>query len=98
MTFSLKRQPRPKDLRAAQLQSAQDLRAQVGRPTVETATFGPSPAVRLLPIVIVAAVFMLGFRVQIVIQDIAHTRTATVKVEQATAVAAQAPAAPAAQT
>ena len=52
------------------------------------------PAVRLLPIVIIAAVFMLGFRVQIVVQDIAHTKTATVKVEPALAQAAAAPATP----
>ncbi|MHB1205222.1 MAG: MotE family protein, partial [Rhodospirillaceae bacterium] len=52
--------------------------------------------VRLLPIVIVAAVFMLGFRIQIVVQDIAHTRTTTVKVEQATALAQAAAPAPAA--
>lgn len=78
------RQPRPRDLRA----QAQDLRAQIGR-SQESATghFKPGPAVRLLPAVIIAAVFMLGFRVQIVVQDIANTRTATVKVEQSSALA-----------
>ncbi len=90
MNPALTRQPRPRDLRA----QAQDLRAQVGRST-PTGSFGPGPAVRLLPIVIVAAVFMLGFRVQVVVQDIAHTRTTTVKVEQASALAqAAAPATP----
>ena len=69
----------------------------MGRSSESSTSFGPGPAVRLLPIVIVAAVFMLGFRIQIVVQDIAHTRTTTVKVEQATALAqAAAPAAPAA--
>lgn len=97
------RPPRPRDLRAQDLRAqdlrAQDLRASMGRSSESSSAFGPSPAVRLLPIVIVAAVFMLGFRIQIVVQDIAHTRTTTVKVEQATALAqaaAPAPAAPAA--
>ena len=92
------RQPRPRDLRA----QAQDLRAQIGRSIESRAGtrtadghFKQGPAVRLLPAVIIAAVFMLGFRVQIVVQDIAHTRTATVKVEQSAANAAAAPAAPA---
>ena len=96
----MNRQPRPRDLRA----QAQDLRAQIGRAAeargdarTQASAFGPGPAVRLLPAVIIAAVFMLGFRVQIVVQDIANTRTATVKVEPsaANAAAAPAPAAPA---
>jgi flagellar motility protein MotE (MotC chaperone) len=89
------RPPRPRDLRAQDLR-AQDLRASMGRSSESSSTFGPSPVVRLLPIVIVAAVFMLGFRIQIVVQDIAHTRTTTVKVEQATALAQAAAPAPAA--
>ncbi|MHB1207632.1 MAG: hypothetical protein ACYCZX_18865, partial [Rhodospirillaceae bacterium] len=88
------RQPRPRDMRAQDLR-AQDLRASMGRSTESSSSFGPGPAVRLLPIVIVAAVFMLGFRIQIVVQDIAHTRTTTVKVEQATALAQAAAPAPA---
>lgn len=91
----MSRQPRPRDLRA----QAQDLRAQIGRAAeargesrANEGHFRQGPAVRLLPAVIIAAVFMLGFRVQIVVQDIAHTRTATVKVEQPAANAAAAPA------
>ena len=97
MNSPLNRQPRPRDMRA----QAQDLRAQVGRSASAGSPVGEfpgplkqGPAVRLLPIVIVAAVFMLGFRVQIVVQDIAHTKTATVKVEPALAQAAAAPATP----
>lgn len=52
------------------------------------------PALRLLPVVIIAAVFMLGFRIQVVVRDMANIRTTTVEVVQATALA-QAGAAPA---
>src|SRR5262245_61921122 len=56
---------------------------------------GRSPGVRLLPIVIVAAICMLGFRLQVVVKDIANTPTASVIIERAVAFAAAEPAAPA---
>ena len=54
------------------------------------------PAVRLLPAVIVAGVFMLGFRVQVVVQNMAHTKQASVELAPSAAMAAAA--APAAAT
>ena len=54
---------------------------------------------RLLPAVIVAALCMLGLRVQVVVQNIAHARHATLQVAQAAALAATtAPAQAAGQT
>lgn len=83
------RPQRPRDLRLAAGRSAQN-------PGEASSAFAPGPTMRLLPAVIVAALCMLGFRVQIVVKDIAHTRTASLQVEQATALAqAQTPAAPA---
>ena len=45
------------------------------------------PAVRLLPAVIVAGVFMLGFRVQVVVQNIAHTKQTSVELSSSAALA-----------
>jgi flagellar motility protein MotE (MotC chaperone) len=54
--------------------------------------WGAAPAIRLLPAVIVAAVFMLGFRVQVVVQNMANTHMATVQLAQPAALAQAAPA------
>jgi len=66
------------------------------RPVREKAQpgLGRGPGMRLLPLVIVAAIFMLGFRIQVVVEDISnHTLSASVLLEKAVAFAAQAPAA-----
>jgi len=45
------------------------------------------PALRLLPVVIIAAVFMLGFRVQVVVRDIADIRMTSLELGGPTALA-----------
>jgi len=72
------------------------LRPRFSRARAEAGNFKAGPSMRLLPVVIVAALVMLGFRVQLVVRDIANTRTTTVELTPATAVAAQTGAAPAA--
>ena len=72
-----------------------DLRRDAGRNPSEAGNFGPGPAVRLLPPLIVAALCMLGFRVQLVVKDVAHIRTTSLEVAPSTALAQAA--APAAQ-
>jgi flagellar motility protein MotE (MotC chaperone) len=54
---------------------------------VRSGKFGRAPALRLLPAVILAALCMLGFRVQVVVQSIADARTATVQVTPSVAFA-----------
>lgn len=72
------------------------MRPRFARSQAEAAgSFKQVPVLRLLPVVIIAAVFMLGFRVQVVVRDIANIRTATVEVGQ-TALAQNAAPAPAA--
>jgi flagellar motility protein MotE (MotC chaperone) len=74
------------------------MRPRFARTQAQAGALKPGPALRLLPVVIIAAVFMLGFRIQVVVRDIANIRTATVEVGQ-TALAQNAappPAAPAA--
>jgi flagellar motility protein MotE (MotC chaperone) len=69
------------------------------RPKLERApaTHGArGPVFRILPIVIVAAVCLLGLRVQVVVSDLTKTGASpTVAVEQSTALAQTQPAAPA---
>jgi flagellar motility protein MotE (MotC chaperone) len=71
------------------------------RAQAEAGALKPGPAMRLLPAVIVAAVFMLGFRIQVVVRDFTNFGSATVEVGQTAALAAApagaapAPAAPA---
>ena len=64
--------------------------------TMPSSGWSVGPAVRLLPAVIVAGVFMLGFRVQVVVQNMAHTKQTSVELSASPA-SAQA-AAPAAAT
>ncbi len=54
---------------------------------VRPSNFGRAPVVRLLPAVILAALCMLGFRVQVVVQNIADAQTATVQMAQSVALA-----------
>ncbi|MDX2145617.1 MAG: hypothetical protein SFV19_19855, partial [Rhodospirillaceae bacterium] len=57
------------------------------------------PALRFLPLVIVATLCMLGVRIQVVVTDIASQRETSVALSSSTALAqAQQPAAPAAET
>ena len=57
---------------------------------------GRGPTFRFLPVVIVAAVFLLGLRIQVVVSDIATSRASTtVAVEQSKALAQAQPAMPA---
>ena len=58
------------------------------------AGWSAGPAVRLLPAVILAAIFMLGFRVQVVVENLAHKQTTSVELAPASALA-QGAAAPA---
>ena len=50
------------------------------REQVRSGKFGRAPVLRLLPAVILAALCMLSFRVQVVVQSIADARTSTVQV------------------
>ena len=54
---------------------------------VRPSNFGRAPVLRLLPAVILAALCMLGFRVQVVVQNIADAQTATVQMAQSVALA-----------
>ena len=76
--------------------SSRPIRPRFLKAQTEAGSLKPGPAVRLLPIVIVAAVFMLGFRVQVVVCDLTHLGGTTVEVTQATALAQAQGAAPAA--
>lgn len=49
--------------------------------------FKAAPAMRLLPVVIIAIVFMLGFRINVVVRDFTGVRTTSVEVVQQTALA-----------
>ncbi len=62
--------------------------------------FGAPPSMRLLPILILAAVGMLGFKLQVIVKEVAgETRLVAFVMEQSAALAqAAAPNAPAAQT
>ena len=76
------------------------------RAQTDSSSLKPGPAMRLLPVVIVAAVFMLGFRIQVVVRDLTSFdlsafTTATLQMGQtasaaAPAAGAAAPATPAA--
>ncbi len=68
--------------------------ARAMREPLRAGNFGRAPALRLLPAVIVATLCMLGFRVQVVVQDIADARTTTVQMTPSVALAQNAPAAP----
>jgi flagellar motility protein MotE (MotC chaperone) len=64
------------------------------RAQTDTSSLKPGPTMRLLPVVILAAVFMLGFRIQVVVRDLTNFdlgtfTTATLQMGQ-TASAAQA--------
>ena len=61
---------------------------------MDTATVSRGPALRLLPIVIIAAVSMLGFRLQVVVQSIADQQKTTVEIAPATAMAQAQPSQP----
>jgi len=61
------------------------------RAKTDTATLKPAPVLRLLPVVIIAAVFMLGFRIQVVVRDFTNFRFDSVELGQ-TALAQNAPA------
>lgn len=50
-------------------------------------SFGKSPGVRLLPLLMFVAVGMLGFRIEVVVKTIAHSRNATLQLSTATALA-----------
>ena len=74
---------------------ARALRPSTLRAQAVSGAFKGPPAMRLLPIVIIATVFMLGFRIQVVVRDFANVRTATLEVAPAIALAqAQGGAAP----
>jgi flagellar motility protein MotE (MotC chaperone) len=79
--FARSRSPRPRLLREQEAPSG----------------WSAGPAIRLLPAVIVAGVFMLGFRVQVVVQNMAHTKQTSVELSSSAALAQNAapPAAPA---
>jgi flagellar motility protein MotE (MotC chaperone) len=62
-------------------------RARAVREQIRSGNFGRMPVLRLLPAVILAALCMLGFRVQVVVQSIADARTATVQVSPSLALA-----------
>ena len=66
------------------------------REEVRAGNFGRAPALRLLPAVILAALCMLGFRVQLVVQNFSDEFTPSVQMSSSTALAQDA-AAPAAQ-
>ena len=68
--------------------------ARAMREPLRAGNFGRLPSLRLLPAVIVATLCMLGFRVQVVVQDIADARTTTVQMMPSVALAQNAPAAP----
>ncbi len=70
--------------------------ARATREPLRAGNFGRLPALRLLPAVIVATLCMLGFRVQVVVQDIADARMTMVQMMPSVALAQNAPAAPAA--
>ncbi|MBY0511888.1 MAG: hypothetical protein K2P94_17265 [Rhodospirillaceae bacterium] len=76
--------------------AARPMRPRFARAQAEPGAFKQGPVLRLLPVVIIAAVFMLGFRIQVVVRDIANRRTATVEVGQTALAQNAAPAAPAA--
>ncbi len=74
------RPPRPNPLRAR------------ANPGVLPGVLKAGPAFRLLPVVIVVAVFMLGFRIQVVVRDLTGFGSASLEVGQDTALAGAAPA------
>ena len=51
-------------------------RPRFSKDAVDSSVLKPGPTMRLLPVVIVAAVFMLGFRIQVVVRDLSHFTTA----------------------
>ncbi len=65
------------------------------RAQTDTGALKSGPALRLLPVVIVAAVFMLGFRIQVVVRDLTNFSLTSFQMGQTSAQAA-APAAGAA--
>ncbi len=68
-------------------------RPRFNRDAVDNSTLKSGPGMRLLPVVIVAAVFMLGFRIQVVVRDLSNFKTASLAVGQTALAAAPAPAA-----
>ena len=62
-------------------------RAHARHDPLRAVTFRGAPKLRLLPAVILATLCMLGFRVQVVVQDIADARTATVQMTPSVALA-----------
>lgn len=67
-------------------------RPRFSKDAVDNSALKPGPAMRLLPVVIIAAVFMLGFRIQVVVRDISNLTTASLEVGQTALAAAPAPA------
>lgn len=76
------------------MNSSRPLRPRFLRAAPDTAALKAGPAMRLLPVVIIAAVFMLGFRIQVVVRDLTHLGSTTLEVSQATALAQAQGAAP----
>jgi flagellar motility protein MotE (MotC chaperone) len=70
---SATRMPRPRFMRA----------------NTDTGALKPAPALRLLPIVIIAAVFMLGFRIQVVVRDFTNFGLDSVELGQSALAQAQ---------
>ena len=69
------------------MQSPSQVRPRFSRTVAESSAFMPAPALRLLPVVIIATVFMLGFRIQVVVRDLADFGSASLELGQATALA-----------
>ena len=76
--------------------SNHQMRPSFARMQPEPGALKSGPAVRLLPVVIAAALVMLGFRIQVVVRDINNLRSASLEVGQSTALAQAQGAAPAA--
>jgi flagellar motility protein MotE (MotC chaperone) len=73
--------------------SSRPMRPRFTRGQADPGALKQGPALRLLPVVIIAAVFMLGFRVQVVVRDITNLGTTSVEVGGQTALAQNAGAA-----
>lgn len=73
--------------------SSRPMRPRFSRGQADPGALKQGPVLRLLPVVIIAAVFMLGFRVQVVVRDIADIRMTSLEVGGQTALAQNAGAA-----